>query len=288
MTEPLRILEISIPHASVSGRFCDALQLSEQIARDGFNTVFVLPWMKVNRALSSSPYAVVNHMEVNEMLGTLNDARVWIAACHDAGLRVILDLPLNHTSPDHSWTANKNWYSKTEDGEMHPPLGTNWKDVVQLNHSCEQVKLACIEVMIFWLNIGVDGFRLDAASFMPPGFVGDILYKMHRLKKHVVFWGDGENSSGVSSFYDAWFYHEAFALGKQNPRAWTNLIESHGNRGIFYLTNHDTLYSGLSPVAEWGDVYHELRRNLWLSNRNVMQSWSEWTNPHRTYSFHLK
>ena len=288
MNPPLRILEISIPHASSSGKFCDAMHLPKRIAQDGFNAVFVLPWMKVNRELSPSPYAVVNHMEVNDELGTLFDAQAWIRACHDAGLTVILDLPLNHTSPAHGWTAHQHWYSKTDDGKMHPPLGTNWNDVVQLNHACDEVKLVCLEVMLFWLNIGVNGFRLDAASFMSDKFVEDIICAVRRTNQHAVFWGDGESYAGTIPVFHAWIHHESFALAKQDLQSWNNLVESYEGNGIFYITNHDTLNCGLSPQSVWADRYLEMNRTLWNSKCHVMQSWPEWKDPATSYSFLLK
>jgi glycosidase len=283
-----RILEISIPHASSTGTFCDAMHLPEQLARDGFNTVYMLPWMKVNRTLSHSPYAVVNHLEVNEMLGTLSDVEAWIACCHSSGLQVILDVPLNHTSPEHSWTANSDWYSRTEEGAMRPPQGSGWNDVVQLNHSCEEVKTACIEVMSFWLNLGIDGFRLDAASFMPFGFVESIISNVRQVHSHVLFWGDGVSNAGTKSCFDAWFHHEAFYLAKQDMKAWKNLVESHQGNGIFYLTNHDTLCNGTSPELEWQGAYNEMKEILMAANKHVLQSWPEWRDPLSSYSFLLK
>ena len=288
MLVPLRILEVSIPHASSTGTFFDAMHLPEQLVRDGFNTIFVLPWMKVNRKLSKSPYAVVNHLEVNEMLGTVSDVVAWIKSCHDAGLKVILDLPLNHTSPEHSWTAHAYWYSRTEDGAMHPPIGTGWNDVVQLNHGCEDVMTACLEVMSFWLNLGIDGFRLDAAFYMPDVFVESIISRLRQTHSHVLFWGDGESYAGKKSCFDAWFYHEAFYLAKHDVSAWKKLVESHQGNGIFYLTNHDTLCNGISPELEWQGAYKEMRKILLAGGKHVLQSWPDWRDPLSSYSFLLK
>ena len=288
MLAPLRILEVSIPHASSTGTFCDAMYLPERLARDGFNTVYVLPWMKVNRALSHSPYAVVHHLEVNEMLGTLSDAVAWIKRCHESGLQVILDLPLNHTSPEHSWTAHSDWYSKTDLGAMHPPPGSGWNDVVQLNHGHEEVNTACLEVMSFWLNLGIDGFRLDAASYMPDEFVESIISSVRQVHCHALFWGDGESYAETNSCFDAWFHHEAFDLAKQDLNAWKNLVESHQGNGIFYLTNHDTLCNGTSPELEWYGTYKEMRKILLSGSKHVLQSWPEWRDPLSSYSFLLK
>jgi glycosidase len=170
---------------------------------------------------------------------------------------------------------------------MHPPTGSNWNDVVQLNHDCEGVKLACIEVMDFWLDMGVDGFRLDAACYMPDEFVDGIISRIRQARSHVLFWSDGEYYAGARSAFDAWFHHEAFSLAKHDLNAWKSLIRSHRGNGIYYLTNHDTLRCGVSPVSEWDGAYCALKDLLGMSDQHVMQSWSEWRDPSTSYSFLL-
>ena len=289
MISPLRILEISIPHASLDGTLREAMHLPNQVATAGYNTVFVLPWMKVSRSHSRSPYAVIDHRNMNDTIGRITDAMHWIARCHDAGLQVVLDLPLNHTSPFHIWTTHEDWYVKNERNEMHPPVGTAWNDVVQINHLHGEVLNACIDVVLFWRNLGVNGFRLDAASHMPDSFLESLITKVRQsMPGDVVFWTDGKNYAEQRPIFDAWLHHEAFRWGKDEPKHWRESVASDRGNGIYYLTNHDTLRSGLSPLNEWPGSYFELRECLQASGRNFLQSWSEWKDVNSCYSFLLK
>ena len=289
MSSPLRILEISIPHVSAGGTLPEAMDLPVQIAKAGYNTVFVLPWMKVSRAHSPSPYAVVDHMKMNETIGSIEEATHWIALCNDLGLRVVLDLPLNHTSPFHVWTARDGWYIKNERNEMQPPSGTEWNDVVQINHFNGEVLNACIEVVLFWRKLGVDGFRLDAAYHMPDSFLDSLIASVRKSTPgDVVFWTDGMRYAEERPFFDAWLHHEAFLLAKRDLNRWKESIINDTGSGIYYLTNHDTLRSGSSPLQEWPGSYLELRDCLLSSGRSYLQSWSEWKDVNTSYSFLLK
>jgi hypothetical protein len=71
-------------------------------------------------------------------------------------------------------------------------------------------------------------------------------------------------------------------------KAWKNLVESHQGNGIFYLTNHDTLCNGTSPVLEWQSAYNEMKEILMAANKHALQSWPEWRDPLSSYSFLLK
>jgi len=289
MSSLLRILEISIPHVSAGGTLPEAMDLPVQIAKAGYNTVFVLPWMKVSRAHSPSPYAVVDHMNMNETIGSIAEATRWIALCHDAGLRVVLDLPLNHTSPFHIWTARDGWYITNERNEMQPPSGTEWNDVVQINHFNGEVLNACIEVVLFWRKLGVDGFRLDAAYHMPDSFLESLIANVRQSTPGaVVFWTDGKRYGELRPYFDAWLHHEAFLLAKHDENLWKEGVGSDNGNGIYYLTNHDTLRAGLSPMQEWPGSYHDLNARLQASGINFLHSLPEWKDVNSSYSFLLK
>ena len=288
MKTPLRILEVSIPHVSPDGTLHGAMSLPQAIVEAGFNTVFVLPWMKINQSLSPSPYAVTHHLAVHETIGTIKDAEAWINRCHEVGLRVVLDMPLNHTSPAHKWTTNTHWYMRDAMGMTYPPAGTAWNDVVQLNHNSPDLVQACEEVLLFWLNAGVDGFRFDAASFIPD----DVLLRWIenlRLQSAVplLLWCDGRVYARQRPFFNGYIYHEAFKLAKHSMREWEALVEEPDDAGIFYLSNHDTLQKGCSPASEWPGQYDAMRTVLERSPQHVMLSWSDWKNPQSCYSFLL-
>jgi glycosidase len=288
MKTPLRILEVSIPHASPDGTLRGAMSLPQAIASAGFNTVFVLPWMKINPSRSASPYAVINHLAVHETTGIVEDAEAWITRCHEAGLRVVLDIPLNHTSPEHPWAADRQWFLPDAEGNPKAPAGTTWSDVLQLNHHCAELVQACEEVLLFWLKVGVDGFRFDAASFIPDAVLMRWIEKLHqKTTVPLLLWCDGCEYARHRPFFNGYLNHEAFRLAKHSRVEWEALVAKSEDSGIFYLSNHDTLQQRCSPMDEWLGNYEAMKMILEGSNQHRMLSWSDWQNPQSYYSFLL-
>lgn len=141
-------------------------------------------------------YDVADYMAVAPEYGTLEDFRLLVRQAHARGIRVLVDLVLNHTSDRHPWflesrsdrsNPKRNWYVWRDPGpDGGPP--NNWRSVFggsawefdpatgqyyyhyffkeqpDLNWRNPEVQEAMWEVVRFWLSLGVDGFRLDAIS----------------------------------------------------------------------------------------------------------------------------
>jgi alpha-glucosidase len=134
-------------------------------------------------------YDISDYCNVAPEYGTLEDFKTFLTAAHDRGIRVILDLVLNHTSDEHPWfleskssrdnpkadwyvwvdTPPNNWQS-CFDGDawtFAPERGQYYyhffmKQQPDLNWRNPAVKQAMWNAVRFWLNLGVDGYRLDA------------------------------------------------------------------------------------------------------------------------------
>jgi alpha-amylase len=128
-------------------------------------------------------YDVTDYQGVNPDYGSLDDMRALVAAAHKRGMAVILDLPLNHTSNEHPWfidaqtpgSAHDAWYVWASS-----PQGNGWNadgnrfyyaafgpDMPDLNVANPAVTAELTADARFWLtDVGVDGFRLDAAKYM--------------------------------------------------------------------------------------------------------------------------
>jgi alpha-glucosidase len=139
-------------------------------------------------------YDVSNHTDIDPMFGTLADFDALVAAAHVRGLKIVLDFVPNHTSDQHPWfiesrssrhNAKRDWYiwrDAKPDGrepnnwvsEFGGPAWTFDKETQQyyyhaflkeqpdLNWRNEEVRNAMLAVLRFWLDRGVDGFRVDA------------------------------------------------------------------------------------------------------------------------------
>jgi len=134
-------------------------------------------------------YDISNYMDVAPEYGTLDDFKTFLAESHRRGIRVILDLVLNHTSDEHPWflesrssrdnpkadwyvwadTPPNNWQSCFDgDAWTYVPERDQYyyhyfmKQQPDLNWHHLEVKKAMWDVARFWLDLGVDGYRLDA------------------------------------------------------------------------------------------------------------------------------
>ncbi|UNJ81174.1 glycoside hydrolase family 13 protein [Metabacillus dongyingensis] len=137
-------------------------------------------------------YDISEYKSIDPDYGTMEDFEVFIKEAHQRGIRVIADLVLNHTSTDHKWfqesKATKNhpkreWYIWRDEPNNWESFfgGSAWeynevtnqyyyhafaKEQADLNWANPEVKQAMFDVMKFWLEKGVDGFRLDVINFL--------------------------------------------------------------------------------------------------------------------------
>jgi maltose alpha-D-glucosyltransferase/alpha-amylase len=179
------------------GDFAGLIDKLDYIADLGVNTLWLLPFYPSPRR--DDGYDIALYKGVHPDYGTLADARRFIAEAHKRGLRVITELVINHTSDQHPWfqrarrarkgSKARDWYvwSDTDDkytGTRIIFLDTEksnwtWDPVAgqyfwhrfyshqpDLNFDNPQVLRAVLGVMRYWLDMGVDGLRLDAIPYL--------------------------------------------------------------------------------------------------------------------------
>ena len=138
-------------------------------------------------------YDVTDYYRIDGQFGTMEDLKELIALCHERGVKIILDLPLNHTATDNAWfLAFKaahvkkdpsdpyydfyTWYPAGEklldDRRFTALAGTdivyecNFSEgMPELNFDSEAVRQALLDVAKYYLSLGADGFRFDAAKY---------------------------------------------------------------------------------------------------------------------------
>ncbi|HEX7272437.1 MAG TPA: maltose alpha-D-glucosyltransferase, partial [Casimicrobiaceae bacterium] len=163
----------------------------------GVNTIWLLPFYP--SPLRDDGYDVADYQNVNPLYGSLDEFRRFVTEAHRRDLRVITELVINHTSDQHPWfqaarrapkdSRERNFYVWSDTPDKYK--GTRiiftdteksnwaWDDVAQqfywhrffshqpdLNFDNPEVLEAIYGVMRFWLDIGVDGFRLDAIPYL--------------------------------------------------------------------------------------------------------------------------
>ena len=147
----------------------------------GVTGLWLLP---IHPSPSYHGYDVTDYFAVQPAYGSLDDFRQLLDEAHRRGIRVLIDLVLNHTSSQHPWfTAAQNpaspyrtWYrwSATDPGQPHwhaSPSGYYYgffgPHMPDLNYATPAVTQEMLRVARFWVEeVGVDGFRIDAAKYL--------------------------------------------------------------------------------------------------------------------------
>jgi maltose alpha-D-glucosyltransferase/alpha-amylase len=162
----------------------------------GINAIWLLPFYP--SPLRDDGYDIADYTTVHPSYGSLQDFKEFLAAAHDRRIRVITEMVVNHTSDQHPWfqearssreNPKRDWYVWSETDTRYQGVRiifvdtemSNWAwDPISksyywhrffnhqpdLNYDNPAVREAMWEVMKFWLDIGVDGFRLDAVPYL--------------------------------------------------------------------------------------------------------------------------
>jgi glycosidase len=237
----------------------------------GVNVVYLMPIYPVGVVKSAgglgSPYAVKDYKAVNTEFGTMDDLKALVDAAHSKGMAVMLDWVANHTSWDNAWTANKSWYKLDDKGNFTPPTGTNWTDVIALDYSNKVMRAAMIDAMKYWVyNANIDGYRCDAADFVPLDFWKQANDAMKSITTHkLLMLAEGTRGdhfkAGFQMVYGMGYYGDlknkifdksgsVTILQDLNTSEYATALP--GAQIVRYTTNHDVYLSDGSPVNIYG------------------------------------
>jgi maltose alpha-D-glucosyltransferase/alpha-amylase len=162
----------------------------------GVDCIWLLPMYP--SPLKDGGYDIADFTAVHSDYGTVDDVRTFIEEAHRRGIRVIADLVMNHTSDRHPWfqesrssrdSAKRDWYVWSDTDTRYAgariiftdtePSNWTWDPVAgqyywhrffaeqpDLNYDNRDVQEAMLDVLRFWLDVGLDGFRLDAVPYL--------------------------------------------------------------------------------------------------------------------------
>lgn len=155
------------------GTFRAVIPDLDRIRALGTDIIWFLPihpiGVKGKKGSLGCPYANRDYRSVNPAYGTMEDFKELVEEIHSRGMKCIIDVVYNHTSPDATLvTEHPEFYYKKEDGSFGNRCG-EWADVIDLDYDNRALWEYQIESLKMWAKI-VDGFRCDVASFVPVEF----------------------------------------------------------------------------------------------------------------------
>lgn len=162
----------------------------------GVDCIWLLPMYA--SPLRDGGYDVADFFQVHPDYGTVEDFRSLVEAAHERGIRIIADFVVNHTSSDHPWfqesrsspdNPKRDWYVWSDTDERYQdariifvdtePSNWTWDPQAgayfwhrffshqpDLNYDNPEVQEALLVALRFWLDLGIDGFRLDAVPYL--------------------------------------------------------------------------------------------------------------------------
>ncbi len=260
----------------------------------GYTAIWLTP---IYPALSYHGYDVRDYKDISPFLGNMQDFDALLADAHAKGIKIILDLVVNHTSSDHPWFKScmqayingdteskyREYYNVVNTAGEVKPTGYEYYNstsyayearftgtMPDLNLDSEFVRAEISDIIKFWMQKGVDGFRLDACTSYytgrnetSAGFVKWIKQEAVKYNKDAYIVGEvWEGAGSIKSYYDNsdsdsffWFPAStggtsfiASVINADLPKAadsyWNGMIEMQTAAGDHiaapFLDNHDT------------------------------------------------
>ena len=267
------IYQVNLRAFSEAGTINAVTERLDHIQSLGINVLYLMPiypnGIENSAGGLGSPYAVRDYKAVSEEYGSLADLRNLVEEAHDRGMAVVLDWVANHTAWDNNWVEeHPEYYVTNENGEMIPPAGTNWNDVVQLDFENENLQHAMIDAMAYWVyQANIDGFRCDAADYVPEGFWTAAVSSLRGIKdQELLMLAEGGEQRHLRSGFDYIFGFHYFETLKEihNGEPATSIQLTHGDeystvydddkRVVRYTTNHDVNLSDGTPQELFGGL----------------------------------
>ena len=283
------LYSIYVRNYSEAGTFTAVQADLDRIKALGTDIIWLLPihptGEKHRKGTLGSPYAIRDYRAVNPEFGTLDDFRHLVDAIHDRGMKCIIDVVYNHTSPD-SVLAHDHpeFFLRDEQGRPTRKVA-DWWDIVDLDYSVPALWTYQIDTLKQWAAI-VDGFRCDVASSVPiefweqarrevetvrPGCIwlaesvhGAYIREMRRMGAACSTDTDLYRAFDMTYDYDLWPCYEAVLKGELPLCQFTDLltyqeltyptgyvkarcVENHDTpRLASYLSNERQLYNWLA------------------------------------------
>jgi maltose alpha-D-glucosyltransferase / alpha-amylase len=179
------------------GDFPGLLSRLDYLKELGITCIWLLPFFP--SPMRDDGYDISNYIDVNPSYGTLNDFKAFLDAAHHRGLQVMIELVVNHTSDQHPWfraarqapqdSAERNMYVWSESADKYKDARIIFTDTEKSNWTWDETAKAyywhrffshqpdlnydnplvmeeVLKAMRFWLDMGVDGLRLDAIPYL--------------------------------------------------------------------------------------------------------------------------
>jgi cyclomaltodextrinase / maltogenic alpha-amylase / neopullulanase len=200
------IYEIFPRDFSSTGDLAGVTKQLGRLQQLGVNILWLMPIHPLGerdkKGTLGSPYAVRDYYAINPDYGTAEDLHHLVTEAHKRGMKVIIDIVANHTSWDSVMMQNPEYYKHDADGRILPGQW-DWLDVAKLNYDNPALRQYMSDMLVFWIrDFDLDGFRCDAADYVPTSFWESARAAITQVKPDVVMLAEAENPKLLLKAFD--------------------------------------------------------------------------------------
>jgi len=251
------IIYEAFPRQFTGGNFTGIQNMASRLDQLGINMVWLMPIHPIGQSHKvgtlGSPYAVRDYFTTNSRYGSMTQFNSLRSMLHRNHIKLMLDAPISYSAVDHSWVRDyPNYYQKDEEGNMIQPAGYKNKDVFAFDMSDSTLRVKLISYLDFWLEQGVDAFRLNGSKDMDAEIFQEFRDHFTDKGKDPFLLSDGSQADHLLFGHDAVSgdaLYEAFrdiSEGRSDARrigaTLADEIRSYpeGSKILHYAENHDT------------------------------------------------
>lgn len=296
----------------------------------GIDIIWICPMYKSPN--DDNGYDISDYQDIMDEFGTMEDFDLLLAEVHKRGMKLIIDLVINHSSDEHEWfiesrsskeSDKRDWYIWKDGKEGKEP--NNWGSIFggsaweydeasgqyflhlfstkqpDLNWENEDVRTALYDMVNWWLDKGIDGFRVDAISHIKKDLTFSDMPE-EEGKDYIKAWSKYMNVEGIMPLlgelkektfanYDIMTVGEANGVSSEQISEWVN--ETDGKFDMIFQFEHLGLWDGNSlDVLELKNVLtrwqHALAKDGWnalfIENHDKARIVSTWGNDQEYWS----
>lgn len=269
----------------------------DRIQALGTDIVWLMPIHPTGKAerkgTDGSPYAIQDYRALDPHMGTLEEFKHLVDAIHARGMKCIIDVVYNHTSPDSVlYQTHPEWFYHNAKGQPHSII-EEWSDIIELDFRHRGLWEELISTLMQWSAL-VDGFRCDVASRIPLEFWKEARQKTAEVNPDLVWLAESTHlpftkfvrdqgreavcdaqlyeAFDVLYDYDVFPFMQEYLAGQRPLSRWMEELERQ--ESVFpadfiklrYLENHDQprLMEALLALTDQPKVLNMLWTN-WMA-----------------------
>ncbi len=204
----MMVYQVFVRQHSAEGNFAGVINDLDRIKGLGTDILYLLPihpiGEKDRKGSLGSPYSIKDHKAIDPAYGNEDDFKRLIAESRHRGMKVMMDIVINHTSRDSVLTdIHPEWFYRTPEGAFRNRVG-DWSDITDLDFNLLEVRSYFKQVLVDWAKL-VDGFRCDVAPMLPMEFWREVKAEINDFNKDFIWLSESVHLSFIKYLRDSGF-----------------------------------------------------------------------------------